>query len=106
LSAGRTALGDQDVLPIALVFGGDQPDAAFLQQTADDGVGGAFEYLGDAAFGPVFAVVPHDARLDAILVQHRAHFVGRQVNIRFAIVAQYKAVAVAVAGNGALEFSE
>jgi len=39
-------------------------------------------------------------------VQHRAHFVGWQVNIRLAIVAQNKAVAIAMAGNGALEFSE
>jgi len=39
-------------------------------------------------------------------VQHRAHLVGRQVDIRFAVVAQYETMAVAVAGNGALEFSE
>jgi hypothetical protein len=39
-------------------------------------------------------------------VQHRAHFVGRQINIGFAVVAQNKAMAVAVAGNSSLEFSE
>jgi len=39
-------------------------------------------------------------------VQHRAHFVGWQVNIRLAVVAQNKTMTVAMAGNGALEFSE
>jgi hypothetical protein len=39
-------------------------------------------------------------------VQYRAHFVGRQVDVGFAVVAQNKAMAVTVAGNSALEFSE
>jgi hypothetical protein len=39
-------------------------------------------------------------------VQHRAHLVGRQVNVSLAIVAQNKTMAFAMAGNSALEFSE
>jgi hypothetical protein len=39
-------------------------------------------------------------------VQHGAHFIGRQIDVGLAVVAQDKAVAVAVAGNGSLEFSE
>ena len=47
-----------------------------------------------------------DAGLDAVLVQHCAHFVGRQVNVGLAVVAQHKAVAVAVAGNRAFKFGK
>ncbi|MCY1168049.1 hypothetical protein D9M73_80320 [compost metagenome] len=99
-------LGDQHILAITLVFGRDQPDTAFLQQAADDGIGRALQDFRDAAFGPVFTVVPHDARLDAVLVQHGAHFVGRQVNIGLAVVALDKTMAITVAKNGALEFCE
>jgi hypothetical protein len=39
-------------------------------------------------------------------VQHGAHFVGRQVDVGLAVVALYKSVAVAVAGNRAFKFGE
>jgi hypothetical protein len=39
-------------------------------------------------------------------VQHGAHLVGRQVNVGLAIVALDKAMAIAMAGNSAVEFSE
>jgi hypothetical protein len=39
-------------------------------------------------------------------VQYSTHFVGRQVNIGLAVVSLNKAVAIAVAEYGALEFSE
>jgi hypothetical protein len=39
-------------------------------------------------------------------MQHRAHLVGRQVNICFAVVTLNKAMAIAMAGYCALEFSE
>ncbi len=91
------ALGDQHILAVTLVLGRHQPDTAFLQQAANDGVGGTFNDFRDAAFGPVLAVMPHDARLDAVLVQHGTHFVGRQVDVGFAVIAQHEAMAIAVA---------
>jgi hypothetical protein len=39
-------------------------------------------------------------------VQHGAHFIGREVDVGLAVIALNKAMAIAVAGNGALEFSE
>ena len=105
-SADGALVGNQDILTVAFVFRRDQPDAAFLQQAANDGVGGALDDFRHAAFGAVFAVMAHDAYLDAVFVQHGAHFVGRQIHIGLAIVAHDKAVTIAVAGNSALEFSE
>ncbi len=100
------ALGDQHVLAVALVFGRDQPDAAFVQQPADDGLRRPLDDLDDAAFGPALAVVAHDARLHAVLVQHGAHLVGRQVDVAFAVVANHVAVAVAMALDHSLYFIE
>jgi hypothetical protein len=40
LGGARRSLGDQDVLAVALVFRRDEPDAAFVQQPADDGCSG------------------------------------------------------------------
>ena len=70
------------------------------------GCGGPLDDLDHAALGPALAVVPHDARLDAVLVQHRAHLVGRQVDVAFAVVANHVAVAVAMALDHALDFIE
>ena len=83
----RGPFGDQDVLPVALVFRGDQPDAAFLQQAPDDGLRRTLDDLNHAPLRAAFAVAAHDARLDAIFVQHRPHFVGRQVNVGPAVIA-------------------
>jgi hypothetical protein len=70
------------------------------------GCGGTLDDLDHAAFGPALAVVPHDARAHAVLVQHRAHFVGGQVDVGFAVVADHVAVAVAVPLDHALDFVE
>ena len=102
---GRT-FGNQYVLTITLVFGRYQPDTAFLQQATDNGIGRSLDDFRDPTFRPVLAVVAHDTRLHAVFVQHSAHFIGRQINIGLAIVAQYKTVAIAVTRNGALELSE
>jgi len=77
LGGADGALGDQDILAVALVFGGDQPDTAFLQQTANDGGFRPFDNFGDTAFGPAFAIQAHDASLDPVFVQDRPHFVRR-----------------------------
>ena len=103
--AGR-ALGDQDVLAVALVFGRDEPHAALVQQAADDRLRGPFDDLDDAPFGAALAVVPHDARLDAVLVQHGAHFVGRQVDVALAVVANHVSMAIAMALDHSLYFIE
>jgi len=46
----------------------------------------------------------HDARFDAVFVQNRPHFVGRQVNIRLAVIALNKTVAVTVTRNCTFKF--
>ena len=98
------ALGNQHVLPVALVFGCNQPDAALVQQAADDRLGRPFDDLDHASFGAAFAVVPHDARLDPVLVQHRAHFIGWQVDISLPVVADHVAMAIPVAVDHAFDF--
>ncbi|GGA99189.1 hypothetical protein GCM10011496_20350 [Polaromonas eurypsychrophila] len=50
--------------------------------------------------------MPHDARLDTVLVQHGAHFVGRQIDVGLAVIALYKTVAITVARNGAFKFGK
>jgi hypothetical protein len=39
-------------------------------------------------------------------MQHGAHFVGRQINVCLAVASLNEAMAIAVAGNNALEFSK
>ena len=97
------ALWDQYVLPVALVLGCDKPDAAFVQQAADDGLLGAFDDFYDAPFGPAAAVLPHHACLDAVFVQYRTHFIGWQVNVGFTIVALHEAVTIAMSLNRAFD---
>ena len=106
-----TGLGDagcafwnQHVLPIALVFRSDQPDPALLQQATDDGLQRALDDFHHTPLGATLAVGTYDARLDAVLVQHRAHFIGRQVNVGRTIVARNKPVPIAVSENDSLHF--
>ena len=107
--AGRRVRGgvlrDQDVLPVALVFGRDEPDAALVQQAADDRRLAPLEDLEHAAFGPALAVVAHDAHAHAVAVQHRAHLLRRQIDVGFAVVAQHEAVAVAMALHRAFDLA-
>jgi hypothetical protein len=77
-----------------------------LQEPADDRVGRALNDLGDTAFRPVFTVLPNDAGLDPVFVQHCTHFVGGQVDVSLAVIALHKAVAVPVAGNRAFKFGK
>ena len=99
-----SAFGDQHVLAIALVFGCHQPDAAFLQQPANDGLWRALHDLDHASFGTALAVTAHNARLDAVFVQHGTHFVGRQINVRPAVITRYKPMAIAMAVDGSFNF--
>ena len=104
LAQAGCALGNQYVLAIALVFGRQQPDAAFLQQTTDDGMDRTLDDLHHAPFGPALAIRAHNAHLDAILVHRGAHFIGRQVDVRLAIVPNHIAVAVTVTLDGPVDF--
>ena len=103
LGGAGSAFRDQHVLPVALVFGGDKPDAALMQQPADDGLLGTLDDLYDTAFRPAATVLSHHARLDAVFVQYRTHLIGRQVNVGFTIVALYEAVPIAMSLNRAFD---
>jgi hypothetical protein len=50
--------------------------------------------------------MPHDARLDAVFVQHSAHLIGGQIDVGLAVVTLDEAVAIAMAGYGAFKFCE
>ena len=65
----------------------------------------ALEDLEHAAFGAALAVVAHDARLDAVAVQHRAHLLRREVDVGLPVVAHDEAVAVAMALHRAFDFA-
>ena len=96
--------GDQDVLTVALVFGGHQPYAAFLQEAANDVVRRALDDLDNAAFGPAAAVLAHDADPHTVLVQHGTHFIGGKEDVAFAVIADDEAMSVAVPLHTALDF--
>ena len=98
------ALRDQNILTVALIFGRDQPDAAFVQQAANNGLTGAFNDFHDPSFGTAFAVAAHDACLDAVFVQHGAHLIRWQINVGRTVVARNKAVAITVTKDYAFDF--
>ena len=104
LGRANSGLGDQHVLAVAPILGRHQPDAAFVQQAPDDRVRGTLHDLEHAPFGPAAPVLAHDAHLDTVAVQHRAHLVGGQINVRITIVAHHETVAVAVALHRAFNF--
>ncbi len=101
--AGR-AFRDQDVLAVALVLERDEPDAAFLQQPPDDRLRRALDDLHHLALGPAAPVLAHHARAHLVLVQDRAHFVGGEIDVGFAVVADHETMAVAVALDRADDF--
>ena len=83
----RRSFGNQYVLPIAFIFRDDNPDTAFLQQAADDGLIRSLDYFNHAPLRSTLAITAHDANLDAVLVQHGAHFVGWQIDVGAAVIA-------------------
>ena len=85
---------------------GGQCGAALLQQAANQRRRRALDDLGNTAFRAAFAVVAHHTRLDAVFVQHRAHFVGWEVDVGLAVIAGHEAVAVAVTRDGAFDFGQ
>ena len=106
LGVGDAVLRHDDVLAVALVFGREQPDAALVQQPADDRRLLALEDLEDAALGPALLVVADDARLDAVAVQDALHLLRREIEVGLVVVADDEAVAVAMALDGALDLGE
>ena len=79
---------------------------ALVQQAADDRRLAPLEDVEHAPFGAALAVVAHDAHAHAVAVQHRAHFLRRQVDRRLAVVAAHEAVPVLVAFDLAFDFAE
>ena len=98
------ALGDQHILAIALVFWRHQPHAAFLQQTANDGLRRPLNDFNHTPFGAAAPIEAHHPGFDPVFVQDSAHFIGRQVNVCRPVITLYKAVAIAMALNGSFKF--
>ena len=108
LACGRVrdrVLRDHDVLTVALVFGRHEPDAALVQQAADDGRLAALEDLEHAALGAALAVVAHHARLHTIAMQHRTHFLRRKIEIGLVVIAHDEAVSIAMALHCPFDFA-
>src|SRR3989344_4236786 len=96
LRGARGAFGDQYILTVALVFGGHEPHAAFLQQSADDRLGRTLNDFHDTPFGAATAVLADDAHAHTVLVQDCAHFVRGDIDVAFAIVTDDKTVSITV----------
>ena len=103
LGGACSAFGDQHILAVALVLRRHQPDTAFLQQAADDGLWRALDDFDHAAFGPATAVLAHDAHTHAVLVQDGAHFIRGNIDIAFAIVADDETVSITVPLHAAFD---
>ena len=106
LGVGDAVLRHDDVLAVALVLGGEQPDAALVQQPADDRRLLALEDLEHAALGPALLVVADDARPHAVAVQDALHLLRGEIDVGLAVVADDEAVAVAMALDSALDLGE
>ena len=65
---------------------------------------GPLDDLQHAPLGPAAPVGAHDACLDAVLVQHRAHLVGGQIDVGFAVVALHEAVPVPMTQHRSFNF--
>ena len=77
-----------------------------MQQAADDGLFGTLQNLGHAPFRPATPVLPHDADFDVVFVQNSAHFIGGQVDIGLAIVANHKTVSITVSLHDTGDFCQ
>jgi hypothetical protein len=97
LRVHRCARRYQDVVRDALVLGHDDRDAALVEKATDKTVGAVFDDLDDLAFLAPAPVEPGRPRQHAVAVQHLAHLVLGQRQIRTAVVADEKAEAVAMA---------
>jgi len=94
-------LRDQDVVADALLFGRDDQRAVLVQQAADHALVRAVGHLDDMAFGTPAPVITDDTRQHAIVVHDLLHFARRQEQVVLAVVADQKAVAVAMALHAA-----
>jgi hypothetical protein len=97
------AFGNQDVLSIAAVFRGDQPNTTFLQQAPNNGLQGPLKNLHDPAFGSAFAIQTSDFGQYTISVQDRPHFIGWQIHIGLSVLSLHKSMPIAMAFYSALE---
>ena len=85
----------------AAVIGHDEQHAVLGVQPADDPAMGALEYLDDLRHRPAALVVAGDAHRGAVAVQHLAHLLGRNEQIRAARVGREIAVPVGMADDAA-----
>jgi hypothetical protein len=106
LGVGDAVARHDDVLAVALVLGREQPDAALVQEPADDRRFLALEDLEDPAFRASLLVVADDARLDAVAVQDAFHLLRREIEVGLTVVANDESVAVAMALDGAFDLGE
>jgi len=107
LARGRVrdrVLRDHDVLAVALVFGRNEPDATLVQQAPDDGRLAPLDDLDHAAFGPPLAVIANDTCAHAVAMQHRAHLLRREIEVRLVVVADQEPVPITVALHRAFDF--
>ena len=106
LGLPRCPLRHQYILTIALVFGRHQPDAAFLQQAANQGLGRPLDDLHDMPFRAAALVLANDVHAHAILVEHGTHFVGGNVDIGLAIVTNDESMTVSMPLHRSFNFLE
>ena len=99
-----SSLGDEDILPVALVLRCDQPHTTFLQKTTNNGLRRSLHNLSNTSFGTPFAVAANNAHFYAIFVQYRPHFIRRQIDVWRTIVARYKSMAIAMTLNYSFNF--
>jgi hypothetical protein len=93
-------------LTVALVFWRHNPNATFIEQATNDGLRWTFNDFNHAAFWPALAILPNNANLDTVFVQHRTHLVGRQEDIAITIVTYQEPMSIAMALHAALDFIE
>ena len=97
------ACGDQDVLRQATVLGRDDHHPMLADHAANDTAVGALEHADHLAFRATTTILARDADHDAVAVQHGAHFLWPQEDVRASVVTPHKAEAVGVALDAALD---
>jgi hypothetical protein len=75
-----------------------------MQQAANDRLLGALDDFYHPPLGTAAPVLPHDARLDAVFVQHCTHLVRGQIDVGFAVIALHETVSVTMSLNSSFKF--
>jgi len=75
-----------------------------MQKAADDGLLGPIKDLDYATLWATASIEPHDTRLDAVLVQDRAHLVRGQIDVGFTVITLHETVSIAMSKNRSFNF--